>query len=331
MRELPRVNTFYDVTSQRFTGRLALPTRDLTIILALILILCSTLARALDNPMPIDEDGHIVATYHFKMLVGEGVPVCQAFLERLNTTKFTEPPYCGIPDKTTVDGFEPLTRVFLSPSAAADIAPQIIAYMRNQSVLMPGTVVQSRYQEQVDLVKRWAVNGALLVWRYVPPVSVGNDGTTNNVLMWQEPGCGQVDSVGSTSAQVVSRSRRLAFVLSANNQYIDDSKTVAEFGDPHGIYQPKVKGYMRTGQNGFRSIGTHMGILKYHDTYYVHTFLDPEAVLDLSHKQVAATTLAVANTLIVLVRRKDITHKICQYQMMQTPPESNPPMEPRTF
>jgi hypothetical protein len=288
-------------------------------------LVLSLSAYASDDVVPTRADGVIIATYHFKMTQGEGVPVCGAFLDRLNTTKFSDPPYCGIPEKTSVAGFEPLTRVALTSQATVRLVPAIVEYMRNQIVWTPAMAIPDQDKESFEIVSRWANAGNVNAWRYEPRVSISNDDVADNVVMWQEPGCGTASAIGSESSQVVDRAPTFAFILSADNQIIDDAKTAAQLGDPHGLYQPKAVGFVRVGHNGFQPIGRHMGFFKYQGKYYMDSFLDPEATLNLSSRTVAATTLAIANTFVVFARDPDGTHKICEYKMHQTPPESNMP------
>jgi len=56
--------------------------------------------------------------YHFQLTKGAGTPVCDAYLERLNTTEYKKPPYCDRPESNAVKGFTKLNRVRLSPKEA---------------------------------------------------------------------------------------------------------------------------------------------------------------------------------------------------------------------
>ena len=50
----------------------------------------------------------------FKLTRGNTVPVCEAYLQRLNQTQFKYPANCGRPEDDQVPGFQRLTRVLLS-------------------------------------------------------------------------------------------------------------------------------------------------------------------------------------------------------------------------
>ena len=45
---------------------------------------------------------------NFSLKEGRGVPVCEAYLELLNRTKFEVTPFCGRPSEGPVKGFEHL-------------------------------------------------------------------------------------------------------------------------------------------------------------------------------------------------------------------------------
>jgi hypothetical protein len=58
-----------------------------------------------------DYTGENVRRYPFKLTKGRGIPVCEAYLQRLNSTLYSTPPFCGRPENNSVPGFEALTRV----------------------------------------------------------------------------------------------------------------------------------------------------------------------------------------------------------------------------
>jgi hypothetical protein len=57
------------------------------------------------RPSVAEEHSDHDSDQSFSLQQGHGVPVCEAYLELLNQTKFTETPFCGRPEEGSVKGF----------------------------------------------------------------------------------------------------------------------------------------------------------------------------------------------------------------------------------
>ena len=72
-----------------------------------------------------DTEVFVPATIPMKIVRGKGIPVCEAYLQRLNQTVFHWAPYCGRPENDQIPGFERLKRVRLTPEEGLALSPQI--------------------------------------------------------------------------------------------------------------------------------------------------------------------------------------------------------------
>jgi hypothetical protein len=71
--------------------------------------------------------------YLFKLTKGAGTPVCEAFLQRLNTTKYLRPPSCGIPENDSIPGFSKLNRVMLTKDEVERLWSHVLWFTRIQN------------------------------------------------------------------------------------------------------------------------------------------------------------------------------------------------------
>ncbi len=156
------------------------------------LLLSALVASAVIAPIcrGADNDALMVkATYRFRVTKGRGAPVCDAYLERLNTAKYDIPPYCDIPEDGSTSGFTKLNRLAITPDEAASIWPAIYLFATRQRDLPPR---ESWLPEEVSIFaagSAWAraqIGSRLVAWKYDPPVSVNNDGKPDNVLIWRD-------------------------------------------------------------------------------------------------------------------------------------------------
>src|ERR1700728_2490693 len=66
--------------------------------------------------------------YRFQLAEGRGIPVCDAYLQRLNETEYWGPPYCGRPEDSRVPGFSRLHRVYLTGAETAQLYPHLQSF-----------------------------------------------------------------------------------------------------------------------------------------------------------------------------------------------------------
>ncbi len=111
---------------------------------------------------------------------GQGRPVCEAYLQRLNQTVYYEPPYCGRPENDQVPGFVRLHRIILDPDEVSKLYGQVGAFLLRSNSTPP----QVQNAQEMEEVSRAAGSHKILVWRYEPRVDVENDGTTTNLIVW---------------------------------------------------------------------------------------------------------------------------------------------------
>src|SRR4029077_18977234 len=67
---------------------------------------------------------------NFSLLEGHGIPVCEAYLELLNKTKFEVTPFCGRPDEGPVKGFEHLDGHFMNVEEIMPLFTKVWEFVR---------------------------------------------------------------------------------------------------------------------------------------------------------------------------------------------------------
>jgi hypothetical protein len=271
----------------------------------LVLACPSHAATTSDNP----QNGQ---TYHFTLIQGKGSAVCEAYLTRLNSTDYTTPPYCDIPEATSVPGFSPLRRVPLTAEEIALIRPGVtafdVAWNKGSKVYDEGVAMwQSRYGNSPDVRRHGAeelIQGGWKIWRYDPPVDIDNDGETDNVLVWQAGQCGH--PIQTQLFQTDGRKPTLGYILASGNDRLDIPRTNEIFGH-HPV-----------GGNEFRPIGPTIGIFKYQQLYYIDTFLFDGPVNQWGFLPYSYSESEEINTLAVFLRQHGKTRRVCTYHMTET-------------
>lgn len=282
---------------------------------------------AKDNPQEVQQ-------YYFQLTKGAGTPVCDAYLERLNTTKYEKPPYCDRPENDSIKGFAKLNRVSLSPNDVHDLYPIILTFVgmaNNKNLDWSDLKFQYQLTQtgqfklseegmknlQMDLDAGWAK-----MWRYDPPIDIDNDGVLDNVEVWHGL---PLDGVGGTQCgehmlrfpnDPPLRQPQVAFVVTGNNDRLDVTRTEKIFAHPKGGYPIKMDGQW-TVSNHFRPIGRSMGIFKYQDTYYFDTFFDGWGDFEDKRRTVYTRhkNKEIVNTLAVFLHQDGKTKQVCEYLM----------------
>ena len=248
--------------------------------------------------------------YHFRLVKGTGTSVCDAFLRRLQMTTFRSPPYCGIPESNAVKGFGLLKREYLSREQMSVLWPRVFGFMR--------------FSRQMDDVPGWPraeLDGRVglntFAWRYNPPVSLENDGSADRVVVWHGYGaddfqgtakCGEETMVGTQTVQY--RASQVGFILTTDDEHIDETRTRAFFGHPYGRSTESKS--IGTSSAGFGPLGLSEEIVEFDGLYYVATFYDALNG-DFSGSRVNDPELQ--NTLALLLRRNGATTQVCEYEM----------------
>jgi hypothetical protein len=242
--------------------------------------------------------------FSFALKNGHGLPVCEAYLQRLNTAVYDLPPYCDRPESEVVPGFKLLKRMPLEP---------------DEVVSMSGSLHKRWVQPNPHLSGSWAasadwVGGEIKAWRYASTIDLSNDGEPQQVLVWQGYGlsggllCGRKWNNNSWGY----RPRQLPLVLQADNRYINERKTAVIFGGrghpnwvAHSPWVPPDSAFP------FRPLGRSIGIFEYRGVVYFDTFFDLTGD-DLGRR---AGQAKLANTLGVFLRKQGKTSEICEYDM----------------
>jgi hypothetical protein len=268
-------------------------------------------ARALDSATT--EDPRMVkATYHFNLKRGKGLLVCEAYLERLTNTRFTSPPFCGIPENDAIQGFTKLNRTPLTDDEVERLFPKIVGFT------IEGKKLTNVSKEEISLV-RGTFGDVWSAWRYVPEVNVDNTGKPYNVIIWQGPDaatfdyhCGDVGHVGPTQELVIERPQQLAFVLTDNNQNIDEEKTWELFGDrSRQVYVDRGETHVFP---GFEPIADTIDLFKFRGLYYIagfnyRTFGSYEGIPE---------DPSLRGALSVFLRKDGQTRQVCEFNMTGT-------------
>lgn len=284
------------------------------------------LGDSAENKQSSNESSKNGLQYHFQLTKGKGVPVCDAYLERLNISTYEKPPFCDRPENDAVKGFAKLNRVPLSPADVHDLFPIVSTFMGlanqknldwadmnlQQRLTQTG---QSRLTEagskslQMNLDGGWAK-----MWRYAPPIDIDNDGVTDNVEVWHGSGVGGVggrqcgESMTDKFPGLTSlRQPQVAFVVTGSNDRLDVTKTRKVFEHPARVYHLGSGNF----SSDFRPIGMTMGIFKYQDIYYFDTFFDGRG--DFEDKRQKDKN--IANALAVFLHQDGKTSQICEYLM----------------
>jgi hypothetical protein len=227
---------------------------------------------------------------NFSLLEGHGVPVCDAYLELLNKTKFEVTPFCGRPEEGSAKGFEHLDGHFMNLKEIEPLFTPVWEFMRFgdqhhvEKFFYPGTVTRKpRWSTDAgspDDINLALVSGWTYVWRYAAPIDINNDGSMLNVITWQGYGstgagsrCGSDYAYGAWDSSFVDQR---AFILNKDGNAIDENQTRSVFGAPAEAPQRHGDRQLPGGQvpavaKPFRPLADSIGIFKYESRFYIET------------------------------------------------------------
>jgi hypothetical protein len=251
---------------------------------------------------------HFMEPPRFKLMKGHGIPLCEAYLQRLNAIVYSDPPYCDRPENDAIPGFKVLDRVPLETQ---------------EMIEMSGSLFKRWVQPNPHLTASWQIDerGAMGIgaWRYKETIDLGNNGQPQNVLVWQGyglsggPMCGR--PANNKGPEIGWRPRQLPLVLQQDNKSIDEQKTAEIFGSQGKadwvVDRPWVP---KDGVFPFRPIGRSIGIFEYRGIIYFDTFFD----LTGDDQGKRAGVPRFANTLGVFLRKHERTSEICEMEMAGT-------------
>src|SRR5207247_1203339 len=143
---------------------------------------------------------------------GQGVAVCEAYLERLNMTEYESPPYCDRPENDAIPGFARLNRVPLSAEAVQALLPRVKGFTDYKNQDWQDIVNAGRQRDGLPL-QQWLsdvktyLGKAIKVWRYDPPVDIDNDGVLDNVIVWHGFGANGGSRACGTGTDIYEKGR----------------------------------------------------------------------------------------------------------------------------
>lgn len=240
------------------------------------------------------EDGYSIK---FRLIGGKGVPVCEAYLRRLNQAHFQADPFCGIPESDTVPGFESLERHYLSVAEIGALFNYVHAFMYYGDQHHADSIVDQDSQKTID---QYTAFGWLRVWKYAPTLDIENNGIPDNVIVWQ--GYGASDKGGHCGSTYdhkpwdFSLVEQRAFILSTDGKTIDEERTRAIFGA-----QVSGGALRATAESPFQPLSDSLGFFRYEGVDYI----------EADTKPVSRNTRA---PLFVYRRARGQTTKVCEVQ-----------------
>ena len=269
-----------------------------------------------------------LTTTRVRLTKGKGVPVCEAYLQRLNQTVFHEPPSCGRPENDQIPGFTRLHRVPLPASEVNEAYPKTynLSHLTSYRAQLIGPV-----EGRPDLAAMQMVAGKLVpvpvpavpenarisAWRFDPRVDIDNDGQSDNVEIWRNwpprwDGDFDLFACGFPARTSFPEAvDQVPFVFTEHYPVIDIPKSVAVFGDPTPLPKDRrLDAAMPTGEQDYqwlRPRGPSIEIFEYRGKYYFDTPKDEPngSVLE-------------QNTLVVYLHEHNVTREVCAYHNMDS-------------
>ena len=227
---------------------------------------------------------------NFSLQEGHGVPVCEAYLELLNKTKFEVTPFCGRPHEGLVKGFEHLDGHAMRQEEIWPLFTKVWEFMHfgdqnhKERFYYPNNVSPQLAYWSSDATSRDTIdldlsNGWMYVWAFSPSIDINNDGAPLSIITWQ--GYGATEAAVRCGSDYASRSwdisyiNQAAFVLSADGKSIDENKTRLIFGVSPDAKEPAVQqapaGNSKSAAKAFKPLADSIGVFKYEGRYYIET------------------------------------------------------------
>jgi len=243
----------------------------------------------------------------FSLTKGAGTPVCDAYLQRLNSTMYDYPPFCDRLENDQVPGFLALNRVRMTPEKILVIYTQVKGFLSSTDPEQWHKLTETRKKlglspwggtkdQQLQGIISSINTNQLKVFRYDPPIDIDNDGIQDEVVLWKEQRCGTYEGVSPYR----QRAPTFAIVLNKNRDQVDTVTTKELFGHPMGGYG---------GSKQFRPIGDYLGIFNYKGQYYFDTFYTPWGDLANNRRE----DPNIADTLAVFKHSQGKLQLMCEY------------------
>jgi hypothetical protein len=256
----------------------------------------SVIGLSVVRPSFADEGSDPDSDPKFSLQQGQGVPVCDAYLQLLNQTKFDVTPFCRRPDEGSVKGFEHLERHYLDLEEIWSLYTYVWEFMRfndqhHVEKFFHPNVDRNKSYWSADATTREVIAydlrlGRSYVWTYAAPLDIANNGSALNVIIWQggaATGTGaQCGSDYSVHPWTDSYIHTRAFVLTADGKAIDEDQTRLIFGAPAGRAHESMTrqlpgANLPAGAKPFRPLADSIAIFKYAGRYYMETEDQPDS------------------------------------------------------
>src|SRR6185437_829797 len=245
----------------------------------------------------------------FTLTRGRGIPVCEAYLQRLNVTDYRQNlpsaavPYCGVPENDEIPGFTLLHRVPLSSQQIVNLSGRVYTWWER-----PNPHLTADWTLPLDQV----TSGGVFAWTYDPPLDVNNDGKHENIIAWRGYGLsGAVGRCGEPINQNYTwsvRWQQLLLIMS-DDQQIDESRTATVFG------RASVSGSRRKNaapaRHPFYPVGISITPVVYKGTTYLSAFFDDNG--DYEGRRQGNWKLW--NVMGLLKRSGGATQEVCEYRL----------------
>jgi hypothetical protein len=249
--------------------------------------------------------GDSPAGHRFVLAKTDGHPVCSAFLQLLNNTRCERPPSCGIPFETSGSGFSVLQKALIPEEEAEKLFPRVFGFVtfQNQSTVAatePSSVIRKGYGSNI------------FAWKY-SSISLGNDGTAQDVLIWQGQGADNFGGDATCGGYTMVHTRiytyianQYGFILAPDGQSIDEHRTKVIFGHLQGRISDADRANQRL---NFNEVGYAVGIFEYDARYYMYAFYG-DHLGDIYGKRKGDPSLN--RTVAVLRRQENKTVEECE-------------------
>lgn len=198
----------------------------------------------------------------FTLTRGKGIPVCEAYLQRINAQPYDRSPYCGFPEETRVPGFGHLTREWMDWPEIQQVNDDLNRFVGQGDI--------SPVHHKTPVV--FKIPPA--VYRFAGGVDIENNGQPDNVLMWSYEGrnayaCGQYFG----TVPEMDKHGWMGVILTADGKSIDVERTGRVFGSRRGGYDVTA-GHppRREFQRSYTPIGLGYTLFEYRGVYYYSTF-----------------------------------------------------------
>jgi hypothetical protein len=264
----------------------------------------------------------------FQLVRGSGLPVCEAYLQRLNQEDFDRPPFCGRPGGTGVLGFKDPGRVPFTNDESIDLAPWVLA-LTDPAIYVPPSdydSVNANGGEVVKLSDSAKLQAQLYLqyrttsWHFKSPIDINNDGKPLNIALWDWDRADNRDcGIPGGRTGLPQRTLRVGLVMTKNRRSIDQLQTIAVFGHPDGglrLFTGAVLGRKdELFLHGLRLLGDSYGVFEFQDKFYIDTFMDAsfqnDVAEDFDNKPQSRENLE--KSLGVFLREQGKTRLVCEY------------------